>query len=80
VPKAEEDVVLEGSGERVGTVRGAAVGGFGLVSIKLKPALQAEAGEVGLLTKETGARIQTYRPQWWPPEWGREEEEGPGPS
>ena len=59
----------------MGTVRGAAVSGVGLVSIKLKPAMQAEAGEVALVTKETGARIQTYRPQWWPSYWGREEEE-----
>lgn len=67
--------MVEGSGERVGTVRGAPVAGVGLVSIKLKPALQAEAGEVTLVSKETGARIQTYRPQWWPSFWGREEEE-----
>lgn len=69
-------MVIESTGEKVGTVRGAAVSGFGLASMKLKPALQAELGEVGLLTKVAGARIQTYRPQWWPPEWGREEEEG----
>ncbi|KAF5837848.1 hypothetical protein DUNSADRAFT_3811 [Dunaliella salina] len=80
IPRADEDVVVEGSGERVGTIRGTAVGGFGLVSIKLKPALQAEVGERALVCKDSGARIQTYRPQWWPPEWGREEEEGAAPA
>jgi len=74
-PKVDEDVVVKSTGERVGTVRGVAAGALGLASIKLKPALQAAEGAQALLCKDSRAQIQTFRPDWWPPEFGREEEE-----
>jgi len=126
MPSVDEEVVVEGTQEKVGTIRGAA-GGFGLASLKLRPALQvrvvfvedqaaasppseiryicsslvpctrcpdsicsrsrahlgcpplqAEAGELVMRTKGSGVRIRPFRPQWWAPSWGFEEEGGEG--
>lgn len=76
----DEEVIVEGSQEKVGTIRGCA-GGYGLAFLRLRPGLQAEGGGAGqpaavLRARACGARLRTWRPQWWPEVWGREEEGG----
>jgi len=72
--KVGQDVVVQGSGEVVGTVRAAAQE-YGLAYLKLSTALQSAAGQVQLEVQGEGAVVplQAQRPSWWPEAWGHEE-------
>ena len=60
-----------GGGTEAGKVR-AAHGSVGLAHMRLKQGLQAVDGSLQLTSGE--ASIGLHRPQWWPQEWGHEEE------
>lgn len=65
----------QGSGAAVGTVRVVSVDA-GLAVLRLGKALPAvEAGGPLHVETESGTQlaIRAWRPEWWPPGWGREE-------
>lgn len=70
-----EDLVLAGTKEVAGVVRGVA-GAHGLAYIKLQPALAAVEGLLQLCGKSSGSIVQPFKPIWWSPEWGNEEQAG----
>lgn len=69
----EQEVVRAGSQEVVGTVRGYQAG-WGLMHVKLGPALAAAGGQERLHLKGAEhTQVQPIRPDWWPKEWGSED-------
>ena len=84
------EIVVEGTGEVVGTLRSSS-GDVGIVHLKLSAAAAAEAGKAVLRLKvvneqgagleadsSLGSEVRPYRPAWWPQEWGTEEAEREG--
>ncbi len=72
-------VVVQGSGEVVGAVRGL-VGGFGVAHLRLSAMGPGASGEGGpplavscASDRSASVPVRTFRPGWWLPEWGREE-------
>jgi hypothetical protein len=75
--EAGADVVVAGTGDSVGTVR-AVQGDLALVHVRLAPALQAaesQQPEQQLVVGGSSVGVRPWRPSWWPPEWGTEEQQ-----
>ncbi len=71
------EAVVSSQGESGGTVQGVSAG-YGLMYARLKPTLAALEGQGELRGKTSGARLVPFRPAWWDPQWGHEEEEQQG--
>lgn len=70
-PELGASVVPASGGSETGKVRHAD-GDKGLALLRLKPALEAAAGNLELSVGD--ATVTPWRPAWWPSEWGHEEE------
>ena len=70
-PEAGTSVVPASGGAEVGKIR-LAENQRGLAYLRLKPGLEAAEGRVQL--KAGDATVTPWRPEWWPAEWGHEEE------
>lgn len=68
--------ITTAAGDNVGSLR-AVEGDAALVYVRLAPALAAAAGQgEQLLVAGTSCAVKPWRPQWWPADWGTEEQQG----